>query len=80
MIKKTKRFLFALIFTIALMCVNAYGNTGEIQILLDNAPVSFDVAPQIISGRTMVPMRSIMEALGAEVHWNNELQTVWVPA
>jgi hypothetical protein len=34
------------------------------------------VEPRIINGRTMVPMRAIFEALGAEVIWNSSEQAV----
>ena len=43
---------------------------------LNGVPLSFDVPPQIINGRTMVPVRTIFEALGAEVSWNEATQTV----
>ena len=43
---------------------------------LNGNPVSFDVAPFQVAGRTMVPMRAIFEALGAEVEWNASSQTV----
>ena len=35
-----------------------------------------DVPPQIIENRTMVPLRVIFEALGAEIDWNGDTQTV----
>lgn len=41
-----------------------------IKVLVDNETVEFDVPPQIINGRTMVPMRSIFEKLGAKVEWD----------
>lgn len=31
--------------------------------------MKFDVPPQIINGRTMIPLRAVTEALGAEVTW-----------
>ena len=38
--------------------------------------VVFDSAqPALVNNRTMVPMRKIFEALGAEVTWDNETQT-----
>jgi hypothetical protein len=39
-------------------------------------PISFSVAPFQVMNRTMVPMRSIFEALGANVQWNDSTQTV----
>ena len=46
-----------------------------IRVLLDGSPLSFDVAPQVINGRTLVPLRAIFEALGAEVEWVGATQT-----
>jgi len=47
-----------------------------ISVLLDGAPLAFDVPPQMINGRTMVPLRAIFEALGAEIKWVAGTQTV----
>lgn len=40
--------------------------------------IPLDVPPQIIGDRTMVPVRAISEALGANVAWNGDTRTVWV--
>ncbi len=37
-----------------------------------------DVAPFIQDGRTLVPVRAISEALGAEVGWDNDTRTVTI--
>ncbi|MGM0805764.1 MAG: stalk domain-containing protein [Bacillota bacterium] len=37
--------------------------------------VTFDTAPQIIDGRTMVPLRFIANALNAETKWNGDTLT-----
>jgi hypothetical protein len=47
-----------------------------ITVLLDGRPMEFDVHPRIINERTMVPLRAIFEALGADISWNNSTQTV----
>ena len=50
---------------------------GEgITVTLDGAPLAFDVPPQIVEGRTLVPMRAIFEAMGASVEWDGETQTI----
>lgn len=46
-----------------------------ITVTLDGNPIAFDVPPQLIEGRTMVPLRMIFEALGAEVSWDDATQT-----
>ena len=38
--------------------------------------VEFDVPPQIINDRTMLPMRKIFEALGAEIEWIESSQAI----
>lgn len=40
--------------------------------------IAIDVPPQIINGRTMVPLRAISETIGAEVDWNGNTQTVYI--
>lgn len=41
----------------------------EVKVLLDDKSVDFDVPPQIINGRTLVPLRAIFEALDYNVKW-----------
>ena len=38
--------------------------------------ISFDQQPIIENGRTLVPLRAIFEALGADVTWDSATQTV----
>lgn len=38
--------------------------------------VKLDTAPQMINGRTLVPLRFVSEALGADVEWNGAAKTV----
>ena len=46
-------------------------------VLLNGADIEFDVVPIIENGRTLVPLRAIFEALGAEVTWNKEEQAIF---
>lgn len=50
-------------------------NQTGITVYLNGEKLYFDVQPQIINGRTMVPMRKIFEELGTVVGWNNNTQT-----
>lgn len=47
-----------------------YGSNKEINVYLDANEIEFDVPPQIINGRTMVPIRAIFEKMGANVEWD----------
>ena len=48
----------------------------DITVLLNGDAIEFDVAPIIENDRTLVPLRAIFEALGAEVEWDGDNQTV----
>lgn len=68
--------------------------TGKIKIIKDNQTViltvgsnilkindeniTMDVAPKIVNGRTVLPLRAVAEALGAEVTWNQADQSIVV--
>jgi hypothetical protein len=48
----------------------------DIDVKLDGKLLEFDVPPISISGRTLVPVRKIFEALGAVVNWDASTQTI----
>ena len=48
----------------------------EIKVFVDGLPVSTDVQPVIRGGRTLVPFRTIAEALNIKVNWDSAAQTV----
>lgn len=48
----------------------------EISVYVDGEKLSFDVPPMIINDRTLVPVRAIFEAMGADVTWDAEERTV----
>lgn len=49
---------------------------GQISVIINGVKISFDQPPAIIDGRTMVPLRAIFEALGAEVVWDDAAKMV----
>lgn len=49
---------------------------NAISVLLDGKRVEFDVPPQAIGGRTMVPIRAIFESMGASVIWDQNTSSV----
>lgn len=52
--------------------------TSRVQVVLDGAIMAFDVPPVIYEDRTMVPLRFIIEALGGEVTWDQDLKKACV--
>lgn len=47
-----------------------------VTVYINGAKLRLDVAPRLINGRTMVPMRTIFEALETQVEWDNATQTI----
>jgi len=54
----------------------AAADASAVKVFVDGRQLTFDVPPMIENGRTLVPMRAIFEALGAEVYWDEPEQTV----
>lgn len=65
----------AVVVTMLTGSMSAFAD-DDITVTLDGQAIEFDVQPQIIDGRTMVPLRKIFEEIGAVVKWNGETQTV----
>jgi len=49
---------------------------GDHSASVDGRAVDLDVPAQAIAGHTMVPLRFLSQALGAEVHWNEQARIV----
>lgn len=63
--------------------INSQGNgrsvhlvIGSTQASVNGQPVTMDVAPFTVAGRTEVPLRFVAQALGANVDWNSNTETV----
>ena len=71
-----KKIITALfLIVVCILSVSAYENE-IVKVFLDNETVIFDIEPQIIGGRTMVPLRAVFEKMGATVEWDDPTQTV----
>jgi len=77
LLKKCTSLLIALSLLIVMVCP-AYGQDNSIQVQLNGENIPFDVAPQMVNNRVMVPMRTIFEKLGANVDWDGQTGTVTV--
>lgn len=73
--KKLLSVLLAVTLIASLLCAPVFA-ADEIKITINDEAKSFDVMPVIVEGRTLVPMRGIFEALGAEVGWDDATKTV----
>jgi len=75
-----RRIIATLFVSLILMCsfsVNSYA-AANITVLMNGKPIVFDVQPQNINGRVMVPFRAVGEAIGAKVEWNADTKSVWM--
>lgn len=73
--KKLLCLLTLLVLIIGSLPISAAG--GEVSVTVNGKDVVFDQPPIIESGRTLVPMRAIFEALGYEVVWDNGMIDVY---
>jgi N-acetylmuramoyl-L-alanine amidase len=73
-----KRILFVALVLSTLMLIAAAPSSASswITVTLDGKNFSFDVPPQLINGRAMVPLRAIFEAMGVTAGWDGNAQMV----
>ncbi|MBP8708175.1 MAG: hypothetical protein KBH94_05605 [Caldisericia bacterium] len=51
---------------------------GQKEAIVNGKVMKMDVPPQIIQGRTVIPLRFVTEALGCNVDWNGETMTITI--
>jgi serine protease Do len=87
-VERMKR-IFSLLLAVALVLMpltsgsvqsptTTYRGYPVARVLVDGQEVVFDVPAHIVDGRTLVPLRFVTEAMGAEVNWFEESSTVTV--
>ncbi|MFZ5968847.1 MAG: stalk domain-containing protein [Bacillota bacterium] len=67
--------LLTLSLLIAAFSGFSYAANDVIKVTIDGKLVKFDVPPQSVNGRTLVPFRDIFEAMAADVKWNASTKT-----
>lgn len=79
-LKKLPVFLLLIVsISVSILPFNGVmANEGNVKVIVENQPVTFDVEPQIERGRVLVPIRKICEALGAEVTWDDATDTATI--
>ena len=51
---------------------------GSETLLANGTEITMDVAPEIVSGRTMLPIAWLSQALGLSASWDEAAQTVTI--
>ncbi len=49
---------------------------GSKTMTVNNKAVTLDVAPKIVNGRTLIPVRAVSQAFGAKVEWNSSIRLI----
>lgn len=71
-----KGIILLMVAFISLLASVSVSADEDINVMINGTAVNFDTPARIINGRTMVPVRAIFEALGAEVSWDAQTNTV----
>ena len=66
-----KKKLISAFFLLTMLVTSAFA----VDLYVDGSQLTPDVPPTIVSGRTLVPLRSIFEALNADVQWDQATRT-----
>lgn len=51
-------------------------SSDDITVILNGEVLNFDIPPEIVKGRVMIPLRTILEAVGLKVDWDRESQQI----
>ena len=73
---RVKIVLFSLMMLFPLLGWNSPVLAVTPKVEINGRMLSFDVPPTIENGRTLVPLRIVFEAMGAEVSWNSATMQV----
>ncbi len=71
--KKVISMILSIVMILSMTTVFA---DARINVTIDGKVQNYDVMPVIQNGRTLVPMRGIFEALGADINWDDASKTV----
>jgi hypothetical protein len=68
--------IVSVVILVGILASVAFADSSPIKLIVNGQEIKPDVAPQIINGRTMIPIRWVAEALGADVQWDEHANAV----
>ena len=74
--KKITILILSLVMILGLLSFNTLAATDGILVIVNGKTQALDQPPILENGRILMPLRTIFEALGAEVDWDQTTQTV----
>lgn len=72
-----KKFLSIFLCIAIFLSVSCFAEERQVTVLIDGNTLETDTPPQLINGRTMLPMRAIFEAFDASVNWMGEDELIF---
>lgn len=79
MFKNSLRLLVSiLVLMVALASFSGLAGAADVRVSLDGRPLTLDVAPLREGGSVLVPLRSVLGAVGAEVNWDGRTRSATV--
>ncbi|MGE5404341.1 MAG: copper amine oxidase N-terminal domain-containing protein [Candidatus Saccharibacteria bacterium] len=74
----SRRKILSVVLALVLVCGLCTYGVGAVvtTVVVGDKALKFDVPPMVLDGTTFVPMRTIFEALGADITWNKHTRTV----
>lgn len=73
-----KRILAVLLTCILAQSMFTVALAGDIKIYIDGTETQTEVAPVIVNGRTLVPVRAVCEAMDCNVDWDGKTKEVTI--
>lgn len=73
---KKLRKMAALLLVCACIGMTVQAQDNQIEIHLNGEKIKTEVAPILVNGRTMVPLRAVCEAMDCDVDWINETKEI----
>lgn len=70
--------LTAILLNVSLLLFSSvcYAGSDDIKVYINNNRINYDTMPININNRILVPVRATFDALGADIEWFGEIQTV----
>lgn len=75
--KKKWLVVIGVVLSVSIFATGAFA-ANPIKLIVNGQEIKPDVPPQLINNRTMVPIRWVAEALGADVEWDEESGNVLI--
>lgn len=74
--RKVRVVLLLILICMLIYATNGFAASKKIKVVIDSKEIPSDVSPMIISGRVMVPLRMVSNAMGAKLDWNQFTETI----